>query len=137
MCVGGSFAMFSLRILLPMIVQRVGFELVPDSRISRAISGTALVPKYGIPMRLLARARRRSGARCAAISTSSCASPEPAHFTDRQISLTLLYKFVRLALVSLTCLTCISYNFFCGLPLESLVSVALSSVMSRLLVASS
>lgn len=54
MCVGGSFAMLSLRILLAMIVQRIGFELAPGAQISRTISGTALIPKYGMPMRLLA-----------------------------------------------------------------------------------
>lgn len=53
MCIEGTFAMLSLRILLSMIVQRIGFELSPAARISRMISGTALIPKHGIPMHLL------------------------------------------------------------------------------------
>jgi cytochrome P450 len=53
MCIGASFAGLSLRLLLAMIVQRVGFELLPEARISRTISGVALVPKHGVPLRLL------------------------------------------------------------------------------------
>jgi cytochrome P450 len=48
-CIGASFAMMEMKIVLAMLLQRFRFELVPGSRIDPAITIT-MAPKYGLPM---------------------------------------------------------------------------------------
>lgn len=50
MCLGAPLANLSLRVLLPMILQRFRLELVPGADISRGMHGIALAPKRGVPM---------------------------------------------------------------------------------------
>ena len=51
MCIGATFAMIEIKIVLAMIVQRFTLALEPNARIDRQIKIT-LSPKYGMPMRV-------------------------------------------------------------------------------------
>lgn len=49
-CLGANFAALTLRIVLPMILQRFRFSLVPDADISYRARGPILGTKHGLPM---------------------------------------------------------------------------------------
>ena len=51
MCLGMSFAMMTMRIVLAMTLQRYRLTVVPKARIDRKVLVT-LAPKYGIPVRI-------------------------------------------------------------------------------------
>lgn len=57
-CLGAAFARQSLRLILPILLQRARFAIVPDAPIHRHIQAIALAPKHGLPMRLSAPHRR-------------------------------------------------------------------------------
>ncbi len=57
-CLGANFAALTLRVLLPMILQRFRFSLVPGADISYRARGPILGVKHGLPMRLHAREDR-------------------------------------------------------------------------------
>lgn len=50
MCLGAPLANLTLRILLPMVLQRFRLEPVPGAEVSRGMHGIALAPKKGLPM---------------------------------------------------------------------------------------
>jgi|SRR5437667_9038366 len=53
MCIGSTFALFEMKIVLAMIVQRYRLQVVPRARIDHLITGRlTLVPKHGMPMRI-------------------------------------------------------------------------------------
>ncbi len=54
-CLGANFAALTLRVLLPMILQRFRFSLVPNADVSYRARGPILGVKNGLPMRLHAR----------------------------------------------------------------------------------
>jgi len=56
MCIGATFALMEMKIVLAMLLQRFRFELVPGTRIDRFLTIT-LAPKPGLP--LLVRAQDR------------------------------------------------------------------------------
>jgi cytochrome P450 len=49
MCVGATFAMQEIKVVLAMLLQRYRLELVPNTVIDRRVTMT-LSPKYGLPM---------------------------------------------------------------------------------------
>ncbi len=49
MCIGSSFAMQELKVILVLVLQRYRLELVPGARVDRLVHVT-LTPKNGIPM---------------------------------------------------------------------------------------
>jgi len=51
MCIGATFALMEIKIVLAMLLQAYRFELVPGSRIHRFLSIT-MSPRPGLPMRL-------------------------------------------------------------------------------------
>jgi cytochrome P450 len=57
MCLGAGFATLSLRLLLPMILQRYRLSLAWGARISRRMGGIVLRPKHGMPMLVALRDR--------------------------------------------------------------------------------
>lgn len=57
-CIGAAFARQTLRLVLPTLLQRARFSLVPGARIERHVQAIALTSKHGMPMRLLAPHRR-------------------------------------------------------------------------------
>lgn len=51
MCLGATFAMLEMKLVLPLIVQRYRLELNPGARVDR--SGLVfMIPKGGLPMRV-------------------------------------------------------------------------------------
>lgn len=56
MCIGATFAMMEVRIVLAMLLQAFRFELVPNARMDRFVSIT-MSPRRGLPMRLQPRDR--------------------------------------------------------------------------------
>ena len=56
MCIGATFAMMEIRIVLAMMLQRFRFELLPNARINRFLSIT-LSPRPGLSMRVHAQDR--------------------------------------------------------------------------------
>jgi len=57
MCIGASFAMMELKIVLAILLQRFRFELLPGTRIDRFFSIT-LAPRPGLPLRVHPQDRR-------------------------------------------------------------------------------
>lgn len=57
MCIGASFAMMELKIVLAMILQRFRLSVVPGARIDRQVTVT-LAPRHGLPMRIHASDQR-------------------------------------------------------------------------------
>lgn len=57
MCIGATFAMVEIKIVLAMLLQRYRLALAPGARIDRQVSIT-VAPKYGMPM-LVARQDRQ------------------------------------------------------------------------------
>lgn len=57
MCIGATFAMMELKIVLAIMLQRHRFELAPGQRVDRNISIT-MSPKHGLRMRLHAQDKR-------------------------------------------------------------------------------
>jgi cytochrome P450 len=57
MCIGATFAMMEIRIVLAMLLQAFRFELVPNARIDRFVSIT-MSPRQGLPMQIHAQDRR-------------------------------------------------------------------------------
>lgn len=57
-CLGANFAALTLRVLLPMMLQRFRFSLAPGADISYRARGPILGVKRGLPMRLYARDER-------------------------------------------------------------------------------
>jgi cytochrome P450 len=51
MCIGATFALMEVRIVLAMLLQTLRVELAPNARIDRFISIT-MAPKHGLPMHL-------------------------------------------------------------------------------------
>jgi cytochrome P450 len=49
MCIGATFAMMEIRIVLAMLLQRFRLDLAPAARIDHQVKIT-LSPKYGMPM---------------------------------------------------------------------------------------
>lgn len=49
-CIGAGFASMSLRIVLPMILQRYRLTLAHGATISRVVRGLVVGPRYGLPM---------------------------------------------------------------------------------------
>lgn len=58
MCAGAAFATMSLRLVLPMILQRYRLRLAFGARVSRVVRGNILSPKYGLPMLIAPQDRR-------------------------------------------------------------------------------
>jgi cytochrome P450 len=56
MCIGATFALMEIKIVLAILLQRYRFELVPNARVNRFLSIT-LAPRPGIKMRLHAQDR--------------------------------------------------------------------------------
>lgn len=50
-CIGKSFAMLELKVVLCMLLSRFRLELLPEQRVDRVITIT-MRPKYGLPMRV-------------------------------------------------------------------------------------
>jgi cytochrome P450 len=51
MCIGSTFALFEIKIVLAMILQRYRLHVVPGTRIDHLITGRlTLVPRNGMPM---------------------------------------------------------------------------------------
>lgn len=59
MCIGSSFAMMEMKIVLAMMLQRFRFELAPAARVDRNVNIT-LSSRHGLPMRLHAMDHRFS-----------------------------------------------------------------------------
>jgi len=57
MCVGATFAMTEMKVILAMILQRYRLTMVPGAVIDRHVRFT-LVPKYGMPMSITAQDRQ-------------------------------------------------------------------------------
>ncbi len=57
-CIGLGFASMSIRLILPMVLQRFRLTLAPGARISREVRGLVLRPKHGLPMMIRAQDRR-------------------------------------------------------------------------------
>jgi cytochrome P450 len=55
-CLGAEFAMLEMKIVLAMVLQRFRLEIPPNTRVDRAVVFT-LLPKYGLPMRVLPQDR--------------------------------------------------------------------------------
>ncbi|MBV9122922.1 MAG: cytochrome P450 [Planctomycetes bacterium] len=53
MCLGGPLAMFTIKITLPVILQRFGLKVVPGAAINARVISTMLTPISPIPMRIL------------------------------------------------------------------------------------
>lgn len=58
MCIGAAFATLSLRLLLPMILQRYRLRLAFGARISRRVRGNIMGFKHGLPMLIAPQDRR-------------------------------------------------------------------------------
>jgi len=53
MCIGSTFAIFEMKIILATIVQRYRLQVAPGTRVDHLITGRlTLVPKNGLPMRI-------------------------------------------------------------------------------------
>lgn len=52
MCIGSTFALMEIKLVLAMILQRFRLDLAPDARIDRRVTIT-MGPRHGMPMRLL------------------------------------------------------------------------------------
>ena len=66
MCLGAGFANLTLRVVLPMILQRYRFTLAHGARVDRKVRGITLGPKDGIRMLVAPQDRhfvRRQGVR--------------------------------------------------------------------------
>jgi cytochrome P450 len=57
-CLGAGFAAMSLRVLLPLILQRFRLTLEPAARVSYRVRGIILGTKHGLPMRIGPREQR-------------------------------------------------------------------------------
>jgi cytochrome P450 len=57
MCIGATFAMMEIKLVLATLLQRYGLMLAPHARIDRSLKIT-LAPKHGLPMILVPRDRR-------------------------------------------------------------------------------
>lgn len=51
MCLGATFAMMEIKIILAMLLQRYRCELAPSARIERLVTAT-MGPRHGVPMRI-------------------------------------------------------------------------------------
>ncbi len=60
-CLGANFAWLTLRLVLPMILQRFQLSLVPDAEISYIARGPILGMRQGMPMRVEKRNGQRTG----------------------------------------------------------------------------
>jgi cytochrome P450 len=56
-CIGASFAMMEMKVVLAMMLQRFRLELVPGARIDRTVNVT-LASAHGMPMRVHAQDQR-------------------------------------------------------------------------------
>jgi cytochrome P450 len=59
MCIGAVFAQQALRLILPTVLQRVRFTLVPNAKIDRMAHLNILMLRHGLPVELQAPHRRR------------------------------------------------------------------------------
>ena len=58
MCLGAGVATLTLRLVLPMILQRYRLTLAHGARVSRRVRGNILGPKHGLPMLIAPQDRR-------------------------------------------------------------------------------
>ena len=58
MCIGAAFATLTMRLILPMILQRYRMTLAYGARVSRIVRGNILAPRYGLPMLIAPQDRR-------------------------------------------------------------------------------
>jgi cytochrome P450 len=52
MCIGSTFALMEIKIVLAMLLQHFGFQLAPGTRVERRVTIT-MSPRYGMPMTVL------------------------------------------------------------------------------------
>jgi cytochrome P450 len=57
MCIGSTFAMLEMKIVLAMLLQRYRIAMAPHSRVDRSVAIT-MAPRDGMPMRVFAQDRR-------------------------------------------------------------------------------
>ncbi|MGC4090907.1 MAG: cytochrome P450 [Polyangiaceae bacterium] len=63
MCIGATFALMEIKIVLALLVQRFRFELAPGSKVNRFLSIT-MAPRPGLKMRILRQDRAFSKTSC-------------------------------------------------------------------------